>query len=178
MGAALLVMVTNLTTGRKRFAGVESSVQEIRKRAEALRDRAQLLIEEDIEAYGRVAAAMSLPRSDESERVARRAAIQDALQRAAVPPLATMRAASEVLDLARLLVGIGNPSAVSDVGSAAAAARAGYDSARLNVEINLASMDDQEWCDSLQREMAALPRSDDRERDVLAATEAVIRGGA
>jgi formiminotetrahydrofolate cyclodeaminase len=177
MGAALLVMVANLTLGRKRFAAVEDQVASIRGRAERLRDRAAELVDEDIQAYGRVAAAMTLSRDDEDQKASRRTAIQDALKEAASPPLATMRAAAEVLDLARALVSIGNPSAVSDVGTAAVAARAGYEAARLNVEINVAGVTDQEWCAARRTDLAAMPDVESIASDVVAASETVIRGG-
>jgi formiminotetrahydrofolate cyclodeaminase len=178
MGGALLVMVANLTAGRKRFAAVEDSVLGVRTRAEALRDRALQLVDDDIAAYQRVADAMSLPRGDDDERARRRAAMQEALKGAAGPPLETMRAAAEVLQLAASMVRIGNPSAVSDVGTAAASARAGFEAARLNVEINLAAIDDDIWRKETREILETLTGVEQLERDVLAATEDVIRGRA
>jgi formiminotetrahydrofolate cyclodeaminase len=89
-----------------------------------------------------------------------------------------MRAAAEVLQLAASMVRIGNPSAVSDVGTAAASARAGFEAARLNVEINLAAIDDDIWRKETREILETLTGVEQLERDVLAATEDVIRGRA
>jgi formiminotetrahydrofolate cyclodeaminase len=178
MGAALLIMVANLTTGRKRFADVETEVHALRARAQGLCERAQQLVEEDIMAYQRVADGMALPRADDEQRAVRRAAVQGALKGAAEPPLETMLAAAEVLELAAAMVRLGNPSAVSDVGTAAAAARAGYEAARLNVEINLAAVEDETWRKKIRDRLALIRGIEDGAHDVLAATEAIIRGNA
>jgi methenyltetrahydrofolate cyclohydrolase len=49
-----------------------------------------------------------------------------------------------VVDLAEALVGIGNPNVISDVAAAAEAARAAAATARVNVEINLAGIIDEQ----------------------------------
>jgi methenyltetrahydrofolate cyclohydrolase len=169
--------VSDLTLGRKKYAEVQGQVAAIRTRAEALRERATRLVDEDIEAYGVVARAMTLPRDTEEEKAQRRAAMQEALKGAAEPPLETMGVASDVLRLAGDLVKIGNRSAISDVGTAALAARAGYHAARLNVDANVASVHDVEWVSRMKRAVEALPPPDDVEREVLEVVETSIRGG-
>jgi formiminotetrahydrofolate cyclodeaminase len=176
MAAALLSMVSDLTLGRKKYADVQEEVAAIKTRSEALREQASRLVDEDIEAYGAVAHAMTLPRETEEEKAHRRAVMQDALKGAAVPPLGTMRVASEVLTLARELVKIGNRSAISDVGTAALGARAGYHAARLNVDANVASVRDPEWVAQVERDVAALPSPDDLEREVVAVVEEATSG--
>jgi methenyltetrahydrofolate cyclohydrolase len=150
LGASLLVMVSNLTLGRKKYADVETRVLEIRGEAERLRERATQLSDEDVLAYGRVAGVLAMPRETDAQKVERRESMQAALKGAVEPPLATMATAGGVLDLAADLMRIGNRSAISDVGTAAGAARAGFDAALLNVEINLASISDAQWVESIR----------------------------
>lgn len=176
MAASLLAMVANLTLGRPKYADVASQVESILVEAVLIRDHAAALAEEDVEAYGKVAAAMALPRGDEDDKIRRRTAIQDALKAAAVPPLETMRAADRVSQLAGDLVRIGNRSAISDVGTAALAARAGFHAARLNVEINLASIRDEEWVAEMRLQLRSLADPDALEAAVLRESEAAIRG--
>jgi formiminotetrahydrofolate cyclodeaminase len=145
MGAALLVMVCNLTSGRPRYASVRTDAERIAARAAALRDRALALAAEDEAAYGRVSAAMKLPRDTNQDREIRRERLQGALRDAANPPLEIMRVAVEVLTLALELAPLGNRSAVSDVGSAGYLAAAGFGAARLNVQINVSAVTDAEW---------------------------------
>lgn len=142
MAAALISMVARLTLGRKRFAEQAEHVRSILERSEAIRVAAQQLQRADETAYAAVAAAQKLPRIDEHAAAARRAAIQHALKEAIVPPRDIMHLAAQVVALAQELLPIGNPAASSDVGVAAAAAAAAYTAGHLNVEINLAYIDD------------------------------------
>lgn len=176
MSGALLVMVANLTIGRPKFSAVEREVTAIRDEAQQLRDRAASLAEEDIAAFQHVAHAMSLPRKSDEEIAGRRRQMQDALKGAAIPPLETMRVSSRLLVLAGSLAPIGNPSAVSDVGTAALAARAGFHAARLNVEINVAAVRDTQWVGQIQSKLGAFADADEIESQVLRATEKAIRG--
>ncbi len=152
IGAALLSMVSELTLGRKRYASVEEEVLGIRAQSDNMRSRARALVDADSVAYGRVAEAMRLPRDNDDEKEHRRRTIQAALKRAVEPPLSTMQAAQEGMVLATRLAAIGNASAVSDVGTAAHAFLAGYLSAKLNVDINLASIRDEAFVQSIGQE--------------------------
>jgi methenyltetrahydrofolate cyclohydrolase len=145
MGAALLAMVCNLTLGKKRYADVQERTARARDEALALLTRARELAGEDAEAYARVSAALALPRETEDEQVERRSAVQDALKGAAFPPLETMRVASEIARQAAELVQFGNRSAITDVGSASLLADSAYRAARLNVDVNLQAIRDNDW---------------------------------
>lgn len=145
MGAALLVMVCDLTLGRPKYSTVQAEVQSIRDQSERIRTEARRLVDEDAQSFKRVAGAMKLPRETEHERSERRAQLQAALKGATQPPLATMILAAHGAELAARLAPIGNKSAISDVGSGALAFDAGFTAAYLNVEINLASIGDEEF---------------------------------
>jgi formiminotetrahydrofolate cyclodeaminase len=171
MGAALLVMVANLTVGRKKYAEVEVRAMQIRDEALALRTRASGLAIADARAYGKVAAVLEMPKDTEEQKAVRRERMQRALQGAVEPPLETMQSASRVLDLAAELMTIGNRSAISDVGTAAGAVRSSFDAARLNVEINLASIRDGIWVQGIRSKLDNFPsvatRADEISRYVL-----------
>jgi len=79
--------------------------------------------------------------------------MQAALKGAVGPPLATMKSARDAMRLAAELAAIGNPSAISDVGSAALALDAGYYAAKLNVEINLAAIRDEHFVAEIRGQM-------------------------
>ena len=176
--AALLAMVANLTIGKKKYVDVQERVEELRDRSIELRDRAERLVDDDAQAYGRVHEAMKLPKGSDAEIDTRRQGIQEALKGAALPPLATMRVACQVLDLALPLAEMGNRSAISDVGSAALSAQAGFYAARLNVQINLESVRDENWAADTRERMEALGSPDSTVKTVLQRVEAVILGEA
>jgi formiminotetrahydrofolate cyclodeaminase len=157
LGAALVTMVTNLTLGKERYVEVQDDMAEIRTSSEALRRRLEELVTLDALAYGKVATAMKLPREDENQKEARRRVLQAALQGAAEVPLEVAEAAVDVARLSLPAAEKGNVNGVSDAGVAALLADAAAQSAALNVKINLAWIED-----------------DDFKRDVWTRVEAVL----
>ena len=137
MGAALVHMVVELTDGCAAAADHQETLTEIRTGAVAWQSELLNLAELDANAYDAVVRARRLPRESEVERDARDVQVAAAIREATRVPLATAKAASEVLDLARHLAPIGNRNAVSDVGVAGLLATAAMRGAALNVQINL-----------------------------------------
>jgi methenyltetrahydrofolate cyclohydrolase len=142
--AALVCMVCNLTIGRERFAEAEPTMRRTLQEATALQAEALSLADDDAAAFSAVTAAYRLPRATEEETAARAAAVQEALRRAADVPLRTAAAAARVVELCAGILDGANPNLVSDVGVAAASAAAAIDSAALNVEVNLAGLENRE----------------------------------
>ena len=95
-------------------------------------------------AFRAVTDAFRLPRGTEEEQTARQAAITQALANAAWPPAQVISVAGMVVDLAEALVVIGNWNVLSDVAAAAESARAAAATARVNVEVNLAGISDEQ----------------------------------
>ncbi|MCC6178623.1 MAG: cyclodeaminase/cyclohydrolase family protein [Chloroflexi bacterium] len=143
LGAALVSMVCNLTIGRERYASYDVNARAIREQAEGVRAQLTSAIQEDAEAYDRVMAAFGLPRGTDVEKRARTAAIQEATEHAALVPLGIAAACRSVVDYCERTVGQTNPNVASDLAVAALLARAGLESAAENVEINLASLKDE-----------------------------------
>jgi methenyltetrahydrofolate cyclohydrolase len=140
-GAALLGMVARYTTG-KQYAQHEDTIGRIISEVDELRVLALRLADADAEAFTVVNKAYRLPSSSEEERAARSTAIAQALIHAAWPPAQVISVAAMVVDLAEALAPIGNRNVISDVAAAAEAARAAVAIARVNIEINLASITD------------------------------------
>jgi methenyltetrahydrofolate cyclohydrolase len=142
-GAALLGMVARYTTGEK-YAEHQVTIGRIITEVDELRNIALRLAEADAEAFTAVADAYTLPKSTDQEKAARSAAVAQALVNAAWPPAQVISVAGMVVDLAEALVAIGNRNVISDVAAAAEAARAAAATARVNVEINLAGITDEQ----------------------------------
>ncbi|MFN2417836.1 MAG: cyclodeaminase/cyclohydrolase family protein [Candidatus Limnocylindria bacterium] len=152
MGAALIQMVVELTTGRTAAEGHQETLAEIRQAAAGWQSELLNLAELDANAYDAVIRARRLPRTSELERQARSLQIDAAVREATRVPLATAQAASAVLDLAEQVAPIGNRNAVSDVGVAGLLSVAALRGAALNVEINLPYLTSD---DTLRNEAAA-----------------------
>jgi formiminotetrahydrofolate cyclodeaminase len=141
--AALLAMVARYSTGDK-YAEHQETIGRIITEADELRAIALRLGEADEEAFSAVADAYRLPRSTDAEKAGRSAAIAEALASATWPPAKLIGVAGMVVDLAGALVTMANPNVISDVAAAVEAARAATAVARVNVEINLAAITDEE----------------------------------
>ena len=156
LGAALVSMVCNLTIGKKNYAEVEGEMREVLHDAEALRQRLADMVAEDIAAFNGLMAAYGLPKLTDEDKAARGAAIQHALRAATEAPLACARACADVIKLSMRAAEVGNRNVISDAGVGALAAQAALRSAALNVDINVPSLQDQEFAKACRDEMDAL----------------------
>ncbi len=154
--AALLEMVANYTTGG-RWADREEAMRAVAREVAELRARAAQLAQDDEEAFGAVGAAYGLPRSTPEEKAARRAAIQEATRGAAEPPVQVGRVATRLVAIADGMVEPANPNVLSDVGVAAATARAALSGSVTNIVVNAAFLDEAQAA-PLRAEAAELER--------------------
>jgi formiminotetrahydrofolate cyclodeaminase len=137
--------------------------------AEAVRRRLESLVTLDALAYGKVATAMKLPRDDGAQKEARRRVLQTALQGAAEVPLEVAETALEVAKLALPAAEKGNVNGVSDAGVAALLADAAAQSAALNVKINLAWIEDEDFKHDAWARIEAVLSEAARLRDIVMA---------
>jgi methenyltetrahydrofolate cyclohydrolase len=141
LAAALLGMVARYTTGGK-YAEHAEMIGRVIEEADELQAIALRLAQADAEAFAAVAVAYKLPSSTDAERAERSGAIASALVGAAWPPAKLIGVAGLIVDLAGALVQIGNRNVISDLAAAAEAARAAVATSRVNIEINLAAIED------------------------------------
>ncbi len=142
IAAGLVSMVCSITLGKKKPPENKETVESIHAQAEALRHELQELAQADVEVFGHLSAAYKLPRTTDADAAARKDAIQKVTREAAEVPLKTARSAAAVLPLCSALVESCSRLLVSDIGVAAIIARATVQSSLLNVEINLATLED------------------------------------
>src|SRR5579875_1011147 len=120
MGAALASMVTRLTIGKSGYADVQDEIEDILQKTEELRERFQQLIQEDIDAYERLAMSFRLPKGSAEENEARSRVIQVRLHEAALVPLEVAERAAELMRFCVRLAQIGNKNVRSDIAAGAA----------------------------------------------------------
>lgn len=153
--AALISMVCNLSIGRPRYAEHEHLLTGVLRQATERRELALSLAQADAEVFQTVLAAYKLPRGTEPEQRQRAQAIQAALAAAAEVPLRVAAVAADLIRLAGDISGRSNPSVLSDVAVAAVLARAALDSAVVNVEVNLAGLDEGDQRSRLAAQLAS-----------------------
>ena len=156
VGAALLAMVAGLPKPRLDTQADGERLASSRARCAALSERLAGLMDRDSESYERVLSAFRLPKAVGEERELRGVRIQEALQAATEAPLDIMRRCAEALDEAGTVAAFGNANASSDVRVGLELLAAGLRGARLNVEINLASLKDQSYVAGVTREVGQL----------------------
>jgi len=155
-GTSLLIMVAGLPKTRSGAEAERAALATATPTLVDLRDRLTAAIDDDTAAYDRVVAAYKLPKATPDEQQARKDAIQQALRAATDVPLAVVRWSASALTVAETVAANGNASAASDVGVATALLRAGLQGARLNVEINLASVKDEAYVAETRRALQEL----------------------
>lgn len=156
LAASMAEMAANFTSGKDKYADVEEEVSRALSELKRSRQKLLALMEADIEAYGDVDEAMGMPTSTEEEKQERREKLEEVLQEAARVPLNIMRQCRRAAALTEQLSRIANPNLITDVGVAAELCEAACSAARLNVEVNLKYMKDDEVRDDLQSDMELL----------------------
>ncbi len=143
LASSLCAMAVSLTAGRKKYADRTALLLETAARAEELRQRLVLLVQEDAVNFAPLAAAYSLPRSDPDTPSLLRAATLGACE----APLEMLRCACAVTELLEQARTLSSPLLISDVGCGAALARAAIECAAMNVLVNTRTLpEDAESC--------------------------------
>jgi formiminotetrahydrofolate cyclodeaminase len=145
MGIALLMMVAGLNRTRANTDEERAALREIRGALSALRDRLVNLADVDAEAFTQVMTAYRMAKGSDEEKVARGAAVQQALRVATDAPVNVLTAVAEAGRASRTVAVYGNRSAVSDVRVALELLEAAAAGAAANVETNLVGLDDEEY---------------------------------
>ena len=140
LGAALAAMVANLTVGKAGYESAWESTSRLAERAQALKAELLRAVDDDTKAFDNVLAAMRLPKGTDDEKAARSAAIAAAYEKATSVPLVTARLCLQAIELSEEAAMSGNRNSISDGGVGALLAKAGLESALLNVRINLPSV--------------------------------------
>ena len=157
-GAALAEMVANLTFGKKGYEAVQTEMEELQAKAEAIRERMLELSQADADVFNIFMDALGLPKNTDEEKATRTAAIQQAYKDAAMVPFEIGELAYQIFDLAELASRKGNQNLITDGIIAAINARAAVKSAFLNVRINLSGIKDESFVAELISKMHVIEK--------------------
>jgi glutamate formiminotransferase/formiminotetrahydrofolate cyclodeaminase len=138
LGASLAGMVANLSAHKKGWENRWEEFSDWAERAEASKNTLMRLVDADTNAFQELMSAHSLPKSTETEKTARKIALEKATAKAIDVPLQVMKLALESMQIIKSMVIQGNPNSVSDAGVGALCARSAVLGAYLNVRINAA----------------------------------------
>ena len=168
MGAALGVMVANLSAHKRGWDARWEEFSAWAEKGVQIQKRLLELVDEDTNAYNAILRAFEMPKGNEEEKAARAAAIEEATKLASIVPLTVMQEADRSFELLAEMITEGNPNSVTDAGVGVLATRACIRGAWLNVQINVKSLKDKAFANSLLaqgREIDA--RAADFEKDLI-----------
>lgn len=151
-GAALVSMVCDLTTAKKKYADDHALCGEVKEDAVKLYGDLKAAIDKDTDAYNLVAAAFKMPKETDEEKAARKKAIADGTLEATKVPLSVMQMGMEGLKLADKLYGHFNKNCASDLGVGVLNFLAGIRGAWMNVKINLPGVKDEAFAAEAEEE--------------------------
>jgi formiminotetrahydrofolate cyclodeaminase len=129
-------MVARICSANPKYAAQHDLALELIAQADALREEFLRARERDEAAFDRVVAATAMPKATDSQKHARRAALELALAHAAAEPLAVAQNALELLRFTERAFDLRNTTLVSDIGCAGEFAHAALTACAYNVRIN------------------------------------------
>ena len=157
IGAALMSMAANYTDG----------AQAILNKTECARTRLQVLIDADIEAYGKL--SMDIKERSSPER------LEASYKAAAKVPYEVCKISTECIRLCRELAGCVNKNLVTDVAIAAICLEGAFFAAKYNVYINLKYIKDMDFIGEIHKTLQPLEEELPKiKEDILERCEEVI----
>ena len=127
------------------YKDVEKEMADILNRSETLRESFTKLCSEDVSAYKNLSCAFKLPKETATEKQERKMKVQQALKEAIAVPAQVCKDAHEAIKLCLPLAQKGNVNLITDTAIASIMLKCTFQSALLNVEINLKSIKDEEF---------------------------------
>jgi len=145
LGAALGTMVANLSVGKSKFDNHYEKLCKISETGQKVKDALIKAVDEDTNAFDSVIEAMRMPKDTEEEKEIRKKMMQEGYKKATDVPLQTVKNCVQALNVCFEISEIMDAGMASDVGSGALMAKAGAESAGLNVKINLKEIGDDKF---------------------------------
>lgn len=156
VGMALGSMVCNLTIGKKKYQEYEEEIKQILQEASEIEKKLLIMIDEDAENFLPLSKAYGLPKDTEEEKRRKEEVLENALKQACEVPIEIVRVCNKAIKLHEKLVDKGSKLAVSDVGVGVQCLRAAIISGKLNVVININSIKDEKYVQSVKKEVDML----------------------
>ena len=156
LGAALGIMVANLSTSKAGFEDQKEKLNEIASKGQAAKDALIKAIDDDTSAFDQVIKAMRMPKDTDADKKSRETAMQEGYQIATQVPLETVKHCRDALHICSEISKLMDDGMASDVGSGALMANAGAKAAAYNVRINLKSIKNKKFCKATGNELGEL----------------------
>ena len=172
LASALAAMVANLTVGKKNYEEVSDKMEALAKVMSGHKSLFVEMIDKDANSFDSVMKAYKLPKETDDEKKHRTEMIQEGMKYAASVPLDVAEKTALLFDDIQSLVELGNKNAQTDALVAAMMARTAILSALYNVKINLGSIKDEAYVESMSNRVAELEKlAVKRESEILSLSD-------
>lgn len=153
LGAALTLMVANLSFGKKSFEKLDDDIKELVKadyvKMENKIEELKLMVEADAKSFDAVLEAMKLPKETPEEKKIRNEKMQEGYKTALEVPLKTCGLIIDCMKLQESFAKYGNIWAITDQGAGTALLYGSGEAVLLNVIINLESIEPGDYKDGI-----------------------------
>lgn len=160
LASSLASMVTNLTIGKKKYLEYTSELEDIRLKANELKDKLLECANEDAKAFYPLSKAYSYDKNSPNYLEN----LENCLKDAAQSPLNIMKYTVEIIKLDSRLADIGSKLSVSDAGTSVMLALGALYGAYTNVIVNTRLMNNKEYANNLEAEAKKLLEYEDLAR--------------
>ncbi len=167
LGAALAAMVANLSFGKEN-KGKDQILSSLAERAQKLKDELLVLVDKDTEAFQDYLVALRLPQNNPEEIKLREEKAQSGLKKAAEVPWKTAQMSFQTMELASVVLKLGNKNSLTDAATGVQMGYSGVRSGIWNVLFNLKNIKDLAYKAEMQKNSAELLA---KARDLLENTE-------
>ncbi len=176
LGVALGTMVANLSAGKKGWEKQTAYFSDWADKGQAIKDKLIYLVDEDTNAFNAIITAVRMPKATDEEKEQRKIAMREATRYAIQIPLEVMKTAYEAFDLVEAMVEKGNVNSISDAGVGGLCLKTAIYGAYLNVKINCAGFDDENFVASVtQQADQLLQEAIKKEQNIVKAVEKSIQ---
>jgi glutamate formiminotransferase/formiminotetrahydrofolate cyclodeaminase len=145
LGVALGTMVANLSAGKRGWESKLEYFSNWAAKGQILKDKLLNAVDEDTMAFNKIMMAFGLPKTNDAEKAARTAAIEEATKFACEVPFKVMQTAFESLALLEEMITNGNQNSITDAGVGVLCAKTAVRGAYFNVLINAKGLNDQAY---------------------------------
>jgi glutamate formiminotransferase/formiminotetrahydrofolate cyclodeaminase len=152
IGAALGCMVAQLTYGVRKFEHLTMKLREVIPPLYYKTRELISMIDADANAFNTYMEALRLPKNTPEEEAYRKNQMQEGLKKAIQVPLSTMKLADECWEPLKEVARFGNIASKSDIEVGAKALETGIWGAYRNVLINLPTIEDKEFTNTVKQE--------------------------
>ena len=175
LGAALSTMVANLSANKRGWDDRWEEYSYWADKGQTFQAKLLALVDADTDAFNGIMDAYGMPKSSDSQKAARSAAIQAATKHAIEIPMQVAEIAYEAMDVAKAMAQIGNPNSITDSGVGAICLRSAVMGAVLNARVNAGDLEDSKYVSKvLARCEELVSNSQNKEAEILSRVDEVL----